>query len=168
MRDEPKPVDYAKVKTAALQALASGGDAAALEELERRGLQVEAFDVERADYLTLRALVGRWRDGRTTDELARSLELARRAQGELRARRATVAAAGWSPAEAAFYGPDPAVVPDLPPPAPWELPREPRCRSWRRPTGSTHYPSEEDLNRARFNALAREHYKAAGAPREEQ
>jgi hypothetical protein len=172
VREETPPVDYGKVKGSALQALAAGGDGAAIEELGRRGETVRTVDVIEADYITLRTLVQRWRDGRTVDEVARSFDLAQRAQSELRCRRATVANLGGKGCTVRYHGP--LDVPGLPPIGEWERPIPPRCRSWKRPTSSTHYRSDEDIAREQMNGLALEHYarlrareRAAGEPRKD-
>ncbi len=161
MRDEPRPLDYRKVKTSALQALAAGGDGFAIEELERRGLELSAvIDVTTADYLTLRQAVLRWSDGRTPEECQRSRALAERAQGELEV-RFTVDMKRWN-----WQGPDP--EPQPPPAPPWLHPLPVRCVSWKRPAGSSLYPSDADRERARFNAVAFAHYQTAGASSKER
>jgi hypothetical protein len=172
VREETPPVDYAKVKGSALQALAAGGDGAAIEELGRRGETVRTVDVTEADYLTLRTLVQRWRDGRTVDEVARSFDLAQRAQSELRCRRATVANLSGKGCTERYHGP--LDVPGLPPMGEWERPIPPRCRSWQRPRGSTHYPDPVEIERQRMTAMATDYYarlrareRAAGAPRKD-
>lgn len=165
--DEARPVDYGKSKVSVLQRLAAGGVAAALRELQRRGIvATPAGDVTRLDYRDLRALVIGWRvaPGDTAEDLARRRDLALRAHADLLVRHRVMQKHGWRPADVTFYGPD---QPALPVP-PWEIPRPPRVASWQRPQGSTLYPSEQDIQRAALNELARAHYKAAGVPQQKE
>lgn len=156
-------LNYLKVKLTALQGLASGGDKAAAKELNRRGVAlVSPDDVTKATYLQLRAMVRAWRDGASEVARADSFHRAQCAQDELVARWRTRSRLGWRKEDADVFGP-----PDIDslPMAPWLIPPAPRCISWKRPTGSTHYPSPESIEGARLSEFARTYYKnAAGAP----
>lgn len=156
-------MDYFKLRTPQLQHLAGGGDAAAKTELARRQREAPAtLDVTKATYSELRAVVKAWRDGSSEVERAESFHRAQRAQDELVARWRTRSALGWRKEDAHIFGP---LHIDGVPVAPWMVPRPPRCISWKRPEGSTHYPSERDIARAQINAFARTYYKtAAGVP----
>lgn len=150
MKDDARPVDYTKTKTSALQQLASGGDVAAVRELERRGIDVTtAVEVTKLDYAALRTLVLAWNDGVMPADRDRSRALARQAQAELEVRY-RVDAKLWDGR---------GVAPQPPPMPPWEWPRPPRCVDWQRPTGSKLYPSETDRVRAQVHELAREVYR---------
>jgi hypothetical protein len=143
---EQERPDYRRVKVAALQQLAAGGDKAAAEELQRRGVEARSeVDVTRLDDPALRALVRAWRDGVMPDERQRSRALAERAQFELEV-RFKVDSKRW---DGLGREPRPPAV------APWLAPRPARVINWQRPTGSKLYASDEDMARARFNAMAR-------------
>lgn len=139
--------DYRRTKISALQQLAARGDLAAVRELERRGVVSEGgVDVAALDYQALRALVLAWRSGHMPEDRERSRSLAVLAQAELELRY-RVDSGLWD-----GHGPAPRQVPA----PPWLTPQRPRCTDWQRPAGSTLYPSERDLARARFNDMARE------------
>lgn len=145
--------DYRRVKESALQQLAAAGDQAAVTELQRRGVAVSPdVDVTRLDHASLCQLVQRWQDGVMPDERARNFELAERAHAELGARY-RVDLKFWD-------GRSPQPQPPLP--APWLAPRPRRCQDWRRPQGSTLYPSEVDRARAEMSRAAREVYAERG------
>lgn len=156
-------MDYIRLRTSQLQHLAGGGDADAKKELARRQREAPAtFDFTTATFAQLRALVNAWRNGSTIVEKADSLHLARLAQDELVARWRTRSRLGWSKTDAETFGPEGL---DALPVAPWTIPPAPRCISWKRPTGSTHYPSPESIEGAQLNDFARAYYKgAAGVP----
>jgi len=163
MKNESR-ADYAKVKVSALQELAARGDKAAVRELGRRGVEVVSpSDVTKANYLALRRLVLAWRDGATMTEQAESLNLAQRAQEELAVRWRTRSRLGWRKEDADTFGPEDL---DALPMAPWMIPPAPRSVSWKRPTGSTHYPSPESIARAKLGQAARTYYNAAGVPQQ--
>ncbi len=147
--------DYGRVRTGVLRKRAAGGDAVARRELARRGAAPE-MDIRQLEYHELRQLVLAWNDGRVPEDRARSRALAERAQGELGV-RFVVDRRRWD-----WQGREP--EPQPPPAPPWLHPVPVRCVSWKRPTSSSLYPSDEDRARARFNAVAIAHYKAAGAP----
>ena len=155
-------MDYPKLRTSQLEHLARGGDAEAKKEIGRRMRDAPAaLDLTKATYLELRALVLKWRDGSTEAERAESFDIAQRAQDELAIRTRTRNRIGWRKEDAHVFGPESAVLPV----APWLIPRPPSTLSWKRPTGSTHYPSRESIERAQLNAAARAFYNsAAGVP----
>jgi hypothetical protein len=137
MKNSTRP-DYRKAKVAALQQLAAAGDNAALKELQRRGETITtAIDVTMLEYLQLRDLVLRWRDGVTPDERRRNREVAERAQHELLARYR---------ADAKLWDGQ-GKEPQPPPAAPWEAPKTPRSQGWERPAGSKLYPPEYESGR---------------------
>ena len=144
--------DYRRVKTTALQQLATGGDRAALAELQRRGVEpTSAVDVRTLDDAALRALIERWQDGRTAVDRQASLELAQRAHMERLARYRT---------ELKFYKAGKArLEPAHPAVPPWERQPARRCADWQRPTGSKCYRSAADDAAAEIAALAREVYE---------
>lgn len=153
-------LDYLKLRIPQLAHLAGGGDAVAKKELARRRRDAPApTDVTRLDYRELRALVLAWRTGETAEDRAQSRMKAEAAQLELEARFRVRARLGWRVEDAPTFGPEDATVLPV---APWLVAPGPRCISWRRPTGSTHYQSEQSISRAKFAELARTH--AAGAP----
>lgn len=153
--------DYPRMKTLVLRAKSAMGDANAAAELEKRGAAPRsASDVTTATYLELRAMVRAWRDGSTEVERAESFHRAQRAQDELVVRWGTRSRIGWRQSDAHIFGP---LHIDGVPVAPWLIPRPARCVSWKRPTSSTLYPSDADIQRSRLNAYARSFY-AAGAP----
>ncbi|MBX7185022.1 MAG: hypothetical protein K1Y01_07740 [Vicinamibacteria bacterium] len=155
-------MDYLRLRTSQLQHLAGGGDSDAKKELDRRRRDTPAvLSLAAATYLELRALVKAWRDGDTDVARADAFNLAQRAQDELAARWRTRSRLGWRPEDADVFGPE--GLTELPL-APWLVPGPRRCVSWKRPTGSTHYPSQESINRAALNVRAREFYEAAGVP----
>ena len=145
MKDE-KVTDYARVKVAALQQLARGGDREAIRELARRGVaEVAPVDVTALDYAALRALVLAWRDGTMPADREQSFALALQAQAELEVRY-RVDSRRWD-------GQTP--EPQPPPLPPWLWPRGERCIGWQRPNSSKLYPSDTDIQRAQFNAMAK-------------
>lgn len=153
--------DYSRMKALVLRAKSAMGDTAASAELERRGAAPPSeSDVTRLTYRELRALVARWRDGDSEVARAESFHMAQRAMDELSIRWRTRSRIGWRKEDAHLFGPE-----DLAalPVAPWMAPRPPRTLSWKRPMGSTLYPSEADIQRSRLNSYARSFY-AAGAP----
>jgi hypothetical protein len=166
-QDRPE-VDYSKARDRVLRRLAAGGDHAAEAELARRAadgvVQAAGVDVTKLTYMELANLRHAWRDGSSRDEVARSFAIAEAAHQEMHVRRVVLARIGWRSSDASVFGP-PLDGQDLPGIAPWNVPLPPRCISWRRPTGSTLYPSDEDRQRARFAALAQQFYcsrRAAG------
>jgi hypothetical protein len=146
MKDEARP-DYRRVKDAALQALATGGDAEATKELARRGIAVvPVANIETMTEADLHRLVHAWRDGRMPADRERNSKLAVRAQAELEARYRTdiKLRKTWS-AEP---------LPQPPSTPPWRWPKPSRCEPWQRPDGSTLYPSPAEEEAARFRAMA--------------
>jgi hypothetical protein len=166
---------YRDLRTPQLQHLAASGDAAAAREIARRASSTApAPDVTQLDYTDLAELRRGWQDGETADQRAHSFALALAAHQEMGFRRSTASRLGIAPGGERFFGPDPVVVPGLPGLAPWEVPLPPRCRSWQRPRGSTHYPDPVELERQRMSAMATDYYarlrareRAAGAPPKE-
>ena len=155
-------MDYSALRTPQLQHLASGGDVAAATEISRRATEAPPpVDVRSLAYPALRNLVLAWSDAATPDERARSRVVGELAQIELEIRY-IVDRRRWD-----WQGP--AREPQPPPAPPWLHPRPQRCISWKRPRGSRLYPSDEALERARFNAAALNYYReAAGAPSKER
>lgn len=108
--------------------------------------------VQSATYAELRRLIGAW---------PHAEDLARAAHAELLARRHVVDRLGFERcADAAdYFGPQVAVLR-----APWlDLAAEqarPRVARWQRPTSSTLYASDEDLEREAINRAAREFWSA--------
>ena len=149
--------DYGRMRTGVLRKRAAAGDAEARRELARRGAAPE-LDIRQLEYHELRQLVLAWNDGRIPEDRARSRALAERAQAEVQV-RFTVDMKRWN-----WQGPDP--EPQPPPVPPWLHPLPVRCISWKRPTSSRLYPSDEDRARGRLTAAALQYYrdKAAGAP----
>ena len=138
--------DYRKTKVSALQRLAAAGDTKASGELARRGVKPAAsVNVATASYSELRDLVLAWP---TADAAGR--ELALQAQHELLCRWAVVQRQGIEAGRWKVY---PFAAP--PPVPPWLVPRPARCIGWQRPDGSTLYPSETAVQRARLSALAK-------------
>jgi hypothetical protein len=166
---------YADLRAPQLRHLAGSGDADAAREIARRALAATpAPDVTALDYTDLAELRRAWEDGDTPDARAHSFALALAAHREMGYRRSTASRLGIAPGTAHYYGPDPVEVPNLPGLAPWEIPLPPRCRSWQRPRGSTHYPDPVEIERQRMTAMATDYYarlrareRAAGAPRKD-
>jgi hypothetical protein len=148
------PPDYRRVKVAALQQLAAGGDSAAARELERRGVTFDAaVDVKRLDYPALRSLVLAWNEGTMPADREQSRARAEEAQRELEIRYA-VDVKLWRPNER---------YPTPPPAPPWTWPRHRRCEDWQRPTGSTLYPSEQARQAAQLAARTTGHNRGRRA-----
>lgn len=145
-------VDYKRVKDAALQQLARGGDQAAVAELGRRGVprEIAAIDVTALTDEDLQRLVRAWRDGVFPEDRAESLNIAKRAYAEIEVRHRVEARLLQERGK-----------PAPPPPAigPWLIPASPRCVGWERPAGSTLYPSELDHARAALAELAAQVYR---------
>lgn len=156
-------MSYENLSLPKLVWLKASGDAAAAAEIARRKspAPVADADVTKLDSAELRRLVVAWlaKPGDTPEDLARRRDLALRAYAELEVRYVVDMRLGTRP------------TPEPPSAPPWRAPAEARCLSWRRPRGSTLYPSEEDIQRAQFVALAREIYvrrNAADVPQREK
>lgn len=156
-------MDFKGLRLSQLVHLARGGDPEAKREVSRRQRDGEpSAALADMTFAQLRALVTAWRSGETEEERADAFNLAARAQDELAARWRVRSRIKWRADMVAMFGPEGL---DALTPAPWTAPRPPRCVSWRRPTGSTHYASPESLQREALNRAALELYSTAvGVP----
>ncbi|MGE3343317.1 MAG: hypothetical protein AB7L71_07760 [Vicinamibacterales bacterium] len=143
--------NYRRVRESVLQQLAAGGDAAAIAELQSRGLQVAAPSrCASLDDVALRAVVKAWNDGALPTDRDQCLARAREALFELECRYR---------ADSKVWARNPKGEPPQPPPAaPWLASRRVRAENWERPGGSKLYPSTADETRRRLVEISREVY----------